>query len=1427
MPRLGKEALSQYIRTECRRQLRLYLSPDSGVYKYERDAQQMPPPQPPRPGLEQITQAGEQWQAAKLHDLTLSFGPAAVLGDRYVDAAGQQMYRPIDLGSLLQSAAPGQFLVEAQYNVGATFESDLGINGHKAAFSLDYASVRPDLIEVLVPGRFTRFVTPSGNSRPLLIGDDRLQLRVVDIKLTSEPSPSYFAEVAYYSMVLAGWLIDNHLHDRFVVAPNGAVWPGSHDASSLAQLQNESRLTGVTPTPDQLRDALQEDLEPVPFDVFAFRVRRFLQQDVPEVLAKRWQTLEWHVDNRCKGCDNLGYPWTRQGQPTNHPDHCMPMAERQEHLSRVAFVSRGASLALRDKGVPDVPSLAKRSPSDSAFDAHHVLKATRTVVSGRATSLQLQQEQIPPAAGTSAVMPRWSDLRVYLSVDFDLGSAITFAFGVQAFWLEPQAFGNVSIAVRQHRAWTPQAFVVDLKELKAEERELLAFLAKIDFILTESRNMASSTSVQFYLWDSLQYDHLCRVVGRHLSAILRNQVLSHLAWLFPPEQLQPNSAIATLQSPITVVRNVVRSVLAVPVPHYYSLLDTARAYHPQPPVSPAPLFSIHPLFEDALSDQIPSERAHEIWSRSTKPYHGTTRTTLIETVEKRLKALEAVVRRLGTDLGPQLKQKAPQINVVQPPSRQNRIGMDGQLWHAFSKLDSALGSLEVHQIRAMPPHEREARFRSARLSHRLTSQQETQALVHFGLQAQVGRRVYALAPGSREVKAKEGDFLFALAPEDKAGFLDQSFDRATAGTQLQQQSTVSYIAMERVTNVAIKALDRSQGLIVLDADRSRPTILDDLERHGVADLSSRVVLDPVHRDYFTSKLLKALQAIGNPPSALSRSIVQQAVGQTRGRGARRSGHTPPADLLWDAAAMYNSPVVRSLASVQSTLGQRGIVLNPTQWSAWTEALSRRLQLIWGPPGTGKSRTAQAIVVGAALEAHQRRNPIRILISASTYTAIDNVLLDVKTYVNRLMLGAVVEVHRVRSKWRQPDPNILQSIDTELNRDNPSSTVLALQTRLQQSSGITIVGATPEQTHNLLTLNNGAAQREFFDLILIDEASQMDVPHAILPLCALATGGTVVLAGDPKQLPPIHQAEAPAGLESMVGSIYEFIDSIPGISSVMLDENYRSNETIVRFSLNAGYERTLSAYSPNLELDFQTPLPMSRPPGWPVSLYWTPEWSTMLGQDHPVSCFVYPDGHSSQWNLFEADAVAAMVRLLASRMGSQLRNERDATTGQFITKTAGCYSSTEFWERAIGVVTPHRAQQGLIVGKLQRLFGNSGVPQQLIRSAVDTVERFQGQQRDVIIATFALGDPDAIQSEDEFLLSLNRFNVMASRARAKLIVLVSQQVVDHLSSDLDTLWGSGLLKSYVESYCHHSRPMTLGVVENGAPRTVDGTFKWAD
>jgi hypothetical protein len=967
---------------------------------------------------------------------------------------------------------------------------------------------------------------------------------------------------------------------------------------------------------------------------------------------------------------------------------------------------------------------------------------------------------------------------------------------------------------------------VDQRDILVERRELLAFLQHIRTILSDAQGLHAATTVQVYLWDSLQYDHLTRVIGRHLLAVLADQTIQHLAWLFPPEQLLPSHQ-ATRLSPITLIRDVVRCLVAAPVPHYYSLLEIARSYHSATLPAPVARFSVHPLFEDALSDQIPSERAHEIWSRVATPrrHWRTQLDTLTQTVERRLDALDAVRDRLEEDLGRDLHHDAPPIRVG-PPARADRLSFDGQLWYAFAKLDDALTQIEKQTIRAMPPHEREARFHSARLTRRLTGHSANAAAARMGLALQPGWMVYEMSPGSREVKVREGDFDVALAPDNRPGFLDEPLQLVTRGTPLEPPGGAGWqVPMGEACRVSVVAIDRDNCLIVLAPSSRHSTMIAVLEAHGIVNFAADVMLDPVHKDYFTKKLLAALREIGNPPSARNDPLVRRAIGQTVGTGSRRRQvDPPPANFLWGAPALHAATVTRTLPPVRAALAA-GVNLNPIQWLAWEQALSCRLQLIWGPPGTGKSETARAVVLGAILDSYRRSAPLQVLVCASTYSAMDNVLLDVHARLPSLVPAGACEVARVRSYLRPLDPGVPPALDVVLNRQRPSPAVTALRDRLQRRDTITVVGATPEQVHNLLICDGDPAVAPWFDLILIDEASQMDVGHAILPVAALADGGSVVLAGDHMQLPPIHLAEPPAGLEAMVGSVYVFCRDFHGVPEVMLDRNYRSNQVLVNFARHAGYRSTLTSHSPNLQLNLLSPVPTSPPPGWPASLYWTPEWAALLDPARPVVCFVYPEGRSSQWNQFEADAVAAMIWLLHGRMGDRLLDERDAVTGAVLPAGSTPYTPARFWEQAVGVVTPHRAQQGLIVSRLQHLFTGSGVPLATIRGAVDTVERFQGQQRDVVIASFALGDPDAIGDEDEFLLSLRRFNVMASRARAKLVVLVSREVVDHLAAELEVLRDSRLLKVFAESFCNGHRTMTLGFLDGGTPQLRPGEFRF--
>src|SRR5690606_23224109 len=153
-----------------------------------------------------------------------------------------------------------------------------------------------------------------------------------------------------------------------------------------------------------------------------------------------------------------------------------------------------------------------------------------------------------------------------------------------------------------------------------------------------------------------------------------------------------------------------------------------------------------------------------------------------------------------------------------------------------------------------------------------------------------------------------------------------------------------------------------------------------------------------------------LQAIGNPPIARNNPnpLVHRATGQRTRGGARATAHTPCADYLWNLQAMSQAAVARNLSAVRAGVQQRllaqGRSLNSTQWQAWQDALTHRAWLVWGPPGTGKSTTVRAIILGAVLEAHLAGRSLRVLLSAFTYTAIDNVLLDVAQDIAALVPG---------------------------------------------------------------------------------------------------------------------------------------------------------------------------------------------------------------------------------------------------------------------------------------------------------------------------------------------------------------------------------------------------------------------------------------
>lgn len=1399
MPYLSKRVVSNYFRTDCPRQLRLLLSPENKEYQPERDAQGMPPKTVARAGMAALTQEGSRWEQDKLKDLQSTFGGMSVIGT----VTGTE-FQNQNLRKVMSRAQPGAFLVRPEFDVGSGFQKAIGIDGLVAAHSLGFAKLVPDLIQVLTPADVGRIVEADGSVHD---ADGRIGLRVIDIKMTAEPSASYFAEITYYSLALAGWLHDNGYADRYAVVAEAAIWPGSHDAAAIVRLQADRRKAGTTATADELAAALSEDIETLEIDVFSPRLRHFFVVELASALSRPWKDLDWHVGTGCSGCEYLGYVWN--ATTPEHPDHCMPMAKAQGHLSSIAFLPRGARRALGDRNISTTASLAPLGADDAAFDCHPKLRATRTVVAGRAQSLATGSSDIPAGSGTSAVIPNWADLNLYLSADFDVGSGLTLAFGV----------GGYSHASGQREKIEAQVFVNDTRSVESETRELLSFLTYVEKTLSDATKAKADATVQIYIWDSVTYEHMLRVIGRNLQHVLADGSLKKLAWLFPPEEIIGNAKLRSANAPITIVRNAVQALVAAPIPHYYSLLGLARAY--APPLKAGMIsfeFRVPTIFEDPLSDQVPSERAHEIWTRMGQPRPWSQQVTqLRSTVTTKLRALHSIMWRLRLDLQGQLRSRAPKIADIKPPASLQKVSADGQVWYAFARLNAQVVSLEHSISLAMPVHEREAKYLAARLEVELTGANLAAAASTLGVTLRPGVRIYTLAKGSREAKFEEGDFLCSLSPASVPDFYSRRINEFTGGIPLASNLPGwirEFSPPGTLTGTQVIAIDRDAPLIAVYFSPEVDTYLRRIE--STLDLRHDVVLDRRVQDFLTGRLEKALKAIGNPPLAISAGTpTAKVIGKAAPKTA--TAHVPVADVLWDTKKTALASTGRDAAKTRATLEALGTELNDSQWDAWLEAMEKRLALIWGPPGTGKSQTLRSILLGLLLEAHAAGKAIRILVTGNTYDATDNVVLG--TFRQIVALGETtagkVRLARLRSSTKEDAPDLPLGVNLLNDPDSPD--IRDLHDMLAAGTTSAIVSATPQQVTKFAGLTGNFAS-PLFDVVLIDEASQMDMANAVLALAPLAEGGATIVVGDPKQLPPIQAVQAPLGLEKLVGSVYDFVADHRGVASQKLLENYRSNSTIVGLGRFAGYPAGLTAHFPALRMRLERPFPAAAPANWPGSLAFGAELAQLLEPSQPISAFIYPEGRSSQWNDFEAQTVAALLWMLRGHLGAGLEADPSAAG-------TGLHDPVSFWKYAVGVVTPHRAHKALVVSKLQALFEPLGDDGRLIRDAVNTVERFQGQQRDVIIASYALGDPDAIADEDEFLLSLNRFNVMASRPRAKLVVLASQEVINHLPGDLEVMRDSRLLKYFAETFLDDRADCEIPFMDGNNVGRKAGSFRF--
>lgn len=444
-------------------------------------------------------------------------------------------------------------------------------------------------------------------------------------------------------------------------------------------------------------------------------------------------------------------------------------------------------------------------------------------------------------------------------------------------------------------------------------------------------------------------------------------------------------------------------------------------------------------------------------------------------------------------------------------------------------------------------------------------------------------------------------------------------------------------------------------------------------------------------------------------------------------------------------------------------------LNPTQERAVNEVLwAKDVAIVHGPPGTGKTTT----LVEAINETLMRES--QVLVCAQSNMAVDwiseklvdrgiNVLrIGNPTRVNDKMLGFTYErrfeshadypqlwairkaIRELRKNRKKGSENYHQKMDRLKSR--AAEIELRINAELFGEARViacTLVGS----AHHLL-------EGMKFGTLFIDEAAQALEAACWIPM---KRASRVILAGDHCQLPPT--VKSIAALRAGLGkTLMERIAENKPEVVTLLKIQYRMNDEIMRFSSDWFYGGKVESAP---QIKYRSVLDYDHPITW-IDTSNEENQITIEGEDAPVdsastSSSVSAANQNSDLNFKEQFVGESFGRINKAEAELTL-----LTLAEYFTKIG---KQRVLEERIdVGIISPYRAQVQYLK-KLIKKYEFFKPYRRLI--SVNTVDGFQGQERDVILISL-------VRSNDEgqigFLKDLRRMNVAMTRARMKLIIL---------------------------------------------------------
>lgn len=378
----------------------------------------------------------------------------------------------------------------------------------------------------------------------------------------------------------------------------------------------------------------------------------------------------------------------------------------------------------------------------------------------------------------------------------------------------------------------------------------------------------------------------------------------------------------------------------------------------------------------------------------------------------------------------------------------------------------------------------------------------------------------------------------------------------------------------------------------------------------------------------------------------------------------------------------------------------------------------RLLLVQGPPGTGKTYTIARMIH----ELHKAGK--RVMVACFTHRAVEEVcskLMAAAPELEFYYLGSVSN-----SDERLPHlERIISSHDTVHGRITALKELVASNPVYVATTQAWLSGR-----YDFLTKD------ELFDVAIVDEAAQLLLPQTI---GAIRLAKRFILVGDHRQLPPVVQSPKAVLLkETLFERMINHADLVK--TKIMLTEQFRMPEPIAELISREFYEGRLVScpmcYISNVAVEDESDDVLSQPlkvlQGSPLVLLDVPSYICLQ------------DGRAKH-NPQEVDAIIRVLRL---------------SKPDFLCMSDDCHRPR------LGIIAPFRAQVAAIRKALQMNFQGCFSHSSEVKALVDTVDRFQGDERDLILLSLCISNgalPDLYSDA-------RRLNVAVSRARKQLIIV---------------------------------------------------------